>query len=289
MNDKLILITGATQGIGKATALALARQGHHMIIHGRTLSKLEVVKKEIIDESGNSKIDIVVADLLSMEDTSRMAEEIKAKYPSLDVLINNAGAFFNKDRETTKEGFEKTIALNLFAPFLLMLSLLELLKKSPSARIINLSSAMHRRGGKPDFNDFQLEKSYKPAKAYGLSKLYLIWATQYFARKLKQEGITNVTVNASHPGAVATNFGQDADKGFLINLIFKIALRFVDKVEDGARTSIYLATSPDVEGVSGEFFSNKATKEKPDEKYYSSENEQKVWDYCEQQLSKYLK
>ncbi|HEY4788930.1 MAG TPA: SDR family NAD(P)-dependent oxidoreductase, partial [Bacteroidales bacterium] len=219
MEKKIILITGATQGIGKETAKALAKQGHHVILHGRNIAKLQTVSQEIKSETGNNSIDTIVADLFSLADTKRMADEFKSRFDRLDVLINNAGAFLNKQRETTKEGFEKTITLNLLAPFLLMQSLLDVLAKSPAARIINLSSAMHRRGGKPDFTDFQFEKSYAPARAYGLSKLYLIWITRHMAKELKEKGIKNITVNASHPGAVATNFGQDSDKGFLINMV----------------------------------------------------------------------
>lgn len=185
MENKTILITGSTDGIGKITATTLAKQGHTIIIHGRNKEKAEAVRKQIIAETGNNDIDILIADLLSLADIKRASEEIKNKYSRLDVLINNAGAFFGKVRETTKEGFEKTITLNLFAPFLLTQLLLEVLEKSPSARIINLSSAMHKRGGKPDFNDFQLENNYKPDRAYGLSKLYLIWASRHLATELK--------------------------------------------------------------------------------------------------------
>lgn len=288
MGKKIILITGATQGLGKETAKALAKQGHHVILHGRNIAKLQTVSQEIKSETGNNSINTIAADLFSLADTKRMADEFKSRFGRLDVLINNAGAFLNKQRETTKEGLEKTISLNLFAPFLLMQSLLEVLAKSSSARIINLSSAMHRRGGKPDFNDFQLEKSYSPARAYGLSKLYLIWITRYMAKQLKEKGITNITVNASHPGAVATNFGQDSDKGFFINMVFKIALLFIDKPANGARTSIYLATSPEVENVTGEFFDNKEKIEKPDDRYYSPENELIVWDYCKRVVENYL-
>lgn len=280
MESKIILITGATQGIGKETAKALARQGHHIIIHGRNLAKLQTVAAEIKTETGNPQIDTIVADLFSLADTKRMADEFKSKYHRLDVLINNAGAFLNKYRETTSEGFEKTITLNLFAPFLLMQLLIDVMRKSPSARIINLSSAMHRRGGKPDLHDFLFEKNYSPARAYGNSKLYLIWVTQYLAKELKSKGINNITVNCCHPGAVASNFGQDSDKGFFNNLIFKVALRFMDKIEDGARSTLFLATSPEEENVSGAFFSNKAQVEKPDDRYYSQENEKIVWDYC---------
>jgi len=288
MENKLILITGATQGIGKETATALALQGHTVIIHGRNEAKLKAVANEIRTATGNSNVDTIMADLFSLADIKRMVKEFKSRYDRLDVLINNAGAFLNKQRETTTEGHEKTITLNLFAPFILMQSLLEILTKSPSARIINLSSAMHRRGGRPDFNDFQSEKNYNPARAYGLSKLYLIWITRHLAKELKETGIKNITVNASHPGAVATNFGQDSDKGLINNLIFKAALPFMDKPLKGAKTSIYLATSPEVENITGEFFNNKEKIEKPDDRYYSPDNEQIVWDYCKEITKDYL-
>ncbi|REA58198.1 ketoreductase [Dyadobacter luteus] len=288
MKNKIILITGATDGIGKETAMSLAKQGHTIIIHGRNLQKAENVRDQIIAESGNSDIDILVADLLLLADIKRAADNFRKKYKHLDVLINNAGAFFNKQRETTQEGFEKTITLNLFAPILLTELLLDLLQKSPSARVINLSSEMHKRGGKPDFNDFQLEQSYKPDRAYGLSKLYLIWVSQQLAKQLTDKGINNITVNTSHPGAVSTNFGQDADKGFFINLVFKIAYRFMDNVQDGAMTSIYLATSPQVEGITGKFFDNRKKMVTPDQKHYSDVNQETVWKYVQSIIEPYL-
>lgn len=288
MRTKTILITGSTDGIGKITATSLANQGHTIIIHGRNKTKAEKVCEEIKNKTGNNNVDFMIADLLQLSSIKEMAEEIKKNYNQLDVLINNAGAFFGKKRETTIEGYEKTITLNLLAPFLLTRLLLDTLGKSKSARIINLYSSMHRRGGKPDFNDFQQEKNYRTDKAYGLSKLYLVWITQHLSKVLKEKGMTNITVNACHPGAVATNFGQDVDKGFLMNLIFKIALKLMPKPETGARTSIYLATSPEVEHVSGMFFDAKMKIEKPDHRYYSEENEKIVWDYCEKLTYQYL-
>ena len=288
MSNKIILITGSTDGIGKIAAKALAKQGHTIIIHGRNKDKAEKVCEEIKSETGNNQIDYLVADLLLLADVKRMAIAFKRKYSSLDVLINNAGAFFNKTREITAEGLEKTMALNLLAPFLLTQLLMDVLEKSPAARIINLSSAMHKRGGKPDFNDFQSTQSYRPDRAYGLSKLYLIWITRHLASQIQKRGITNITVNATHPGAVATNFGQEADKGFFINMVFKIALFFMDKPEDGARTSIYLATSPHVASTTGQFFGNREKEEQADDRYYSKENEQKVWDYCMDTVKPYL-
>ena len=287
MESKIILITGSTDGIGKITATELAKQGHTVIIHGRNLEKAEKVRQEIQNQTGNPNVDFLIADLLSMAEIKKMAEDFIIKYKHLDVLINNAGAIFGKDRTVTKDGFEQTMMLNLLAPFLLTDLLMESLQKSQSARIINLYSALHRRPGKPDLNDFQLEKNYKTDRAYGLSKLYLVWTTKHLARLLKEKGINNITVNACHPGAVATNFGQDADKGFIINLIFKVALKLMPKPETGARTSIYLATYQEVENVSGQFFNQKMKFEKPDDKYYSLENEQTVWEYCMKATEKF--
>lgn len=288
MENKIILVTGSTDGIGRITAKTLAKMGHTVIVHGRNRNKAEKVCGEIKTETGNNHTDYIIGDLLILSDVKKMAEELKSRYSHLDVLINNAGAFFGKNREVTDEGLEKTITLNLLAPFLLTELLLDHLAKSQSARIINMYSAMHRRGGKPDFNDFQSVKNYKPDRAYGLSKLYLIWITKHLAQELRNRGISNITVNGCHPGAVATNFGQDADKGFFINTIFKVALLFMPKPEAGAKTSIYLATSPDVSTISGEFFNQKGKVEKPDARFYSAENEQKVWDYCLKTISVYL-
>lgn len=288
MEHKIILITGSTDGIGKITATALAAQGHTVIIHGRNKIKAEKVCEEIKKQTGNNKVAYIIADLLSLADIKQMIEEFKKKFDRLDVLINNAGAIFGKEREITNEGFEKTITLNLLAPFLLTQLLLETLIKSKSARIINLYSAMHRRGGKPDFDNFQSEKFYATDKAYGLSKLYLVWITQHLAKVLKENGIKNITVNACHPGAVATNFGQEADKGLIMNMIFKIALKLMPKPEIGAKTSIYLAISPEVEKVSGQFYDAKMKIEKPADKYYSVKNENLVWEYCEKMTANYL-
>lgn len=287
MENKIILVTGSTDGIGRITAAELARQGHTIIIHGRNKDKAETVRRQIIKETGNQDIGILIADFLLLAEVKRAAEEIKSNYKRLDVLINNAGAIFDKNREITTEGYEKTIALNLFAPFLLSHLLLELLENSGSGRIINLSSMMHRRGGQTNFNDFQLQKGYKPTRAYGLSKLYLIWISRRLAKELKEQG-KNITVNVCHPGVVATTFGQDVDKGLFINLMFKIATLFMITPEQGAKTGIYLAASPEVDKITGTFFGNKEKEEKPSEKYYSAENEQKVWDYCMESVKEYL-
>ncbi len=283
-----MLITGSTGGIGRVAAKALAQQGHTVIVHGRSKAKAEQACAELRSETGNDRVDYLFADFLSLTDIQRMAAAFNQKYDRLDVLLNNAGGFMSKTREVTKEGLEKTMTLNFFAPFLLMQLFMDALKRSPSARVINTSSAMHRRAGRPDLSDLQSEKKYSPAQAYGVSKLYLIWVTRHLAALLKEQGVTNVTVNASHPGAVATNFGQDADKGFLINLVFKAALLFMDKPEKGAMTSLFLATSPKVEHVTGKFFSNRMKEEQPDDTYYSKEDAKVVWDQCMAIVKPYL-
>ncbi|MDD4631690.1 MAG: SDR family NAD(P)-dependent oxidoreductase [Proteiniphilum sp.] len=287
MEKKIIFITGANRGIGKETATGLAKQGHHLVLHGRNKALLQDVSEEIKTATGNNEVDIIMADLYSLADVKRMTDAFKSRYERLDVLINNAGAMLGRHREVTSEGNEKTMTINLFAPFLIMHAMKPVLLKSDSPRIINVSSAMHRYGGRPDFNDFQFEKNYSPMRAYSLSKLYLIWVTRHLDSQLKMRGVDNVTVNTLHPGAVATNFAQDADKGFMINQIYKFALRFMDKPVDGAKTSIYLATSPDVKNVSGAYFSKKGKIEKANDRYWSPENEKLIWDYCSGIIKKY--
>lgn len=288
MERKTILITGATGGIGKETAKALARQGHSVVIHGRDKIKAQKVCEEIKSETGNTSIDTLLADLFLLSDVKNMADKFKEKFDRLDVLINNAGGMMNKERETTKEGIEKTIALNLLSPFLLTQSLLDVLAKSPAARIINVSSEMHKRGGKPDFNDFQLVNSYSCPRAYGLSKLYLIWISRHLITELKQKGLGHITVNIVHPGISNTNFGLDSDKGFLNNLIFRIVMPFSLTPEQGAETSIYLATSDEVKNVTGQYYGPKKRISKVDDNYYSAENEKLVWEYCKQITKPYL-
>ena len=243
MESKIILITGSTDGIGKVTAKTLAKHGHTVIVHGRNKKKAETVCEEITSETGNNKIDFVIADLCLLAEVKQMADEFKKKYKRLDVLINNAGAILGKDRETTKEGFEKTMALNLFSPFLLTRLLLEILAKSPAARIINVSSSAHTMGGKPDFSDIQLNRNYSFGNAYGQSKLYLIWVTQHLATELKEKGLSNITANSLHPGTIKTEFGQSVNKGFWVNLLFKFSMLFAITPEQGAENAVYLATS----------------------------------------------
>lgn len=287
MTEKTILITGATGGIGKATAIALAKLGHTIIIHGRNMNKLKQLQEEIKASTGNSKIDILVADMFLLSEVRNMADEFKQKYNRLDVLINNAGGIMSKTRETTSEGFEKTLAMNLFAPFLLTGLLLSSLKQSPEARVINVSSNSHKLNAKPDFDDLQLEKNYNPLTAYGNAKLFLIWISQHLTIELKKQGIENITVNTMHPGAVASNFGVSSNLGSVLNFVAKLARPLFKTVEQGADTIIYLASSNDVKNISGQYFVNRK-QEKVSNKYYTATNEKIVWDYCEKVTHSYM-
>lgn len=248
MQGKVVFITGATNGIGKVTALELAKKGATVVIVGRDAEKTETTVQEIRAASHNDKVEYLLADLSSISEVRRLAEEFKQKYPRLDVLINNAGMYF-ATREETVDGYERTFALNHLAYFLLTNLLLEVLKSSAPSRIINVSSAAHRTAVL-DFNDLQ-SKNYGMAgfRAYGLSKLANIMFTYKLARMLKGSG---VTVNALHPGGVNTGFGKN--NGGLMKLAMNIFGSFSLTPEQGAETSIYLASSPQVEGVSGEYF-----------------------------------
>jgi NAD(P)-dependent dehydrogenase (short-subunit alcohol dehydrogenase family) len=282
MKDKIVLITGASSGIGKATALALAKQGAHVIIHGRDAAKTEAVKREILSLGGRHHVDTLIADLFSLREVRKMAESFKRRYDQLDVLINNAGIMMGREREETEDGNEKTIGLNLLAPFLLTDLLLEPLKKSPGARIINVSSSAHRQNARPDFTDIQSGKAYSPLKVYGNAKLFVILFSQRLAAGLKEKGIGNITVNTLHPGAVASNFSVDSDLGWPLRLLGKMARRFFKTPEQGADTLVYLASSPEVENVSGKYFIDR----KPagvNKRYNTPENEQAIWSFCERQ------
>jgi NAD(P)-dependent dehydrogenase (short-subunit alcohol dehydrogenase family) len=286
MENKIILITGATSGIGKAAAKILAKQGHTIILHGRNKSKTEALCEEIKSESGNANVDLLIADMFLLSDVKKMADDFKKKYKKLDVLINNAGGTMGKIREATAENLEKNIALNLLSPFLLTQLLLDPLAKSSSGRIINVSSEMHKFGGKPLFDDFQLERNYDAVRAYSLAKLYLIWITRHFAAELKAQ---NITVNSVHPGVAKTNFALDADRGFFTNFIGKMLMAFSLTPEQGAESIVYLASSDEVTKVSGKYYAPKKKIANPSDKFYSAKNEQIVWDYCMKTCEAYLK
>jgi NAD(P)-dependent dehydrogenase (short-subunit alcohol dehydrogenase family) len=269
ISEKICLVTGGTSGIGAAAAQQLARLGAAVIIAGRSagtcVRQVEKIKHFIPD----ARIDFLQADLSSQRQVRQLAKDFAARYSRLDVLINNAGAIF-ANRMVSEDGLEMTIAVNHISCFLLTNLLLDKLKASGSARIVMVSSAAHTHGS-INFEDLQSEHSYNRIQAYGQSKLANIFFTYALARRL--EG-TTITANALHPGSVATNLGSN-------NSWLKTKLRNLLKPgmmspEEGAKTIVYLATSPDVEGLTGQYFYNcKAVRSSDDS--YNKENAEKLW------------
>jgi NAD(P)-dependent dehydrogenase (short-subunit alcohol dehydrogenase family) len=251
MDEKVCLITGATSGIGKATAMGLANMGASVVMVGRDRGRGQAALAEIKEGSANASVDLMLADLSSQQEIHRLADDFKEAYPRLDVLINNAGVIRSK-RVTTADGIEMTFAVNHLASFLLTNLLLDLLKASAPSRIVNVASG-EQRNGIIDFNDLQGEKGYKTAKAYSQSKLATVLFTYELARRL--EG-TGVAVNCLHPGVVGTNLGSGVSGvfGFTVRALTPL----MKSSEKGAETSIYLASSPEVEGLSGKYFVKKA-------------------------------
>ena len=248
MTGKTCMVTGANTGIGKATALGLAKMGSSVVLVCRSRERGEAALSEIKRESGNDSVYLLVADLSSLASIRQLADEFKANYPTLHVLVNNAG-LIPKKRTVTEDGLETQFAVNHLAYFLVTNLMLDTIKASAPARIVNVSSTVHNRGS-IDFDDLQSERSYRPGYVYSWTKLANVLFTYELARRL--EG-TNVTVNCLHPGAVATNLLAD-----YMPKPFRFVARIVGvSPEKGAQTPLYLATSPEVEGVSGKYFDNK--------------------------------
>ena len=248
MEGKTCLITGGSDGIGYVAAQELARMGATVVIAGRNNTKTATAVERIIGETGNRDVRYLLADLSSQGDVRRLANQVKQQMPRLDVLVNNAGAIFLSNRRSV-DGIEMTFALNHLGYYLLTTLLLDLLKDSTPARIVNVSSSSHFSAG-----NFRLEDLPKPGsnggyRAYGRSKLCNILFTYELARRIEGSGIT---VNALHPGLVRTNIARN--NGLLGRVVnFFIGARGVDAVK-GAETLNYLATSPEVEGTTGKFF-----------------------------------
>ena len=272
MKDRICLITGFTSGIGKETAFGLAGKGATLILICRDKAKGEEVIKEIKNKTGNSNLHLYIADLSSQKEIRRVATEIKEQHPVIDVLINNAGGI-NEKHELTEDGIELTFAVNHLAYFMLTLLLLDNVKSSGYARIINVASDAHQFS-KLDFDDLNSTNSFNPMKVYGMTKLANIMFTYEMARKLND---THVSVNAMHPGGVNTNFGKNM-KG-VAGAYFRLS-PFSRKPEKGAETVIWLASSPEVEGVSGKYFMDK--KEKKSNSFsYNKDAQKKLWEESE--------
>ena len=259
MTGKTVLITGGTGGIGKATALGLARMGARVAITGRDRGRTEAAAREVRSVGGD--VDFFVADLSSQSQLRGLAETVLQRLPEIDVLVNNVGGFWNT-RHVTADGHERTFALNHLAPFLLTNLLLERMQHSASARVVTVSSNAHA-AGRIDFDDLQGERSYSGAKAYNQSKLANVLFTYELARRLRG---TTITANALHPGVVRTDFGAEDPAGvqrFLVPL-FK---PFMKSPAQGAATSIHLASAPELERVSGRYFVNGNDKKSAERSY----------------------
>lgn len=284
---KIILITGASGGIGKETALALAKQGHKIIMHGRNPEKTKKAVHEVKNKSGNRDVSLIQADLSLMADVKQFSDEIHAKYDHLDVLINNAGGQFGDQREVTPEGHEKTFAINTLAPFLLTNLLLDLLKKSSSARIVTVSSESYKIGGRVDWDDVEFADNYSLTRSYGLTKRYVWWLMEELADRLKANGTTNVTVNTCEPGSAKTGLQRESSSVWYMKVIEALWTPLMTTPEKAASTSVYLASSPAVEGVTGKFFGkSKVKKIKP--KWLKKSDEEKIWRYCAQACQQYF-
>lgn len=273
LKGKTVLVTGATAGIGRETALGVAKLGAHVVIVGRNAEKTKRVVEELKSASGNQQIEFLLADLSLLSEVRKLAAAFIERFGTLHVLINNVGAI-NLKREVTAEGYELTFAMNHLGLFLLSELLTPALQKGAPARIINLSSDAHRAAG-INYDDLQSERGYSSFRVYSNSKLMNLLFTRELSRRLADQ---KITVNAVHPGMVASDFMTKP------GIMGKIANAFVQlfgiSPEAGARTSVYLASSPEVEGVTGKYFV-KSKARTPSKEAQSDESARRLWELSE--------
>lgn len=267
------LVTGATSGIGQAAALRLAQQGLTVVLVGRDREKADRIVRQIKTESKNDRVDALIADLASQQAVRALAAAFKARYPRLDVLINNAGAIFTK-RRLTEDGVEMTFAVNYLARFLLTHLVLDVLIVSAPARIVDVAGAYHARGDL-FLDDLALKRRYDYAAANNRAKLADVLFTHELARRLSA---TDVTVNCLHPGAVRTDaLLKDPDASLGLKLMYRLGRLFFKSPEKGAETPVYLATAPDVDAVTGEYFVDKKLRQSAP-KTYDLTLQRQLWD-----------
>jgi len=271
MRDKTVLVTGATDGIGKETARRLAERGARVFIAGRNAEKGAAAVRDIATNTGTDQAEFLQADLSVQADVRGLAKAVKQRTNRLDVLVNNAGVIMFR-REETRDGIEMTFGLNHLNYFLLTHELLDLLKASAPARIVSVASIAHSRAIL-DFDDLQLSRGFGAWKAYSRSKLANIMFTYALARRL--EG-TAVTANCLHPGFVSSHFGQNG--GFLARTGMALAMRFGNaiSVAQGAQTSVYLASAPEVSSQSGLYF-DEGKAVKSNHASYDRHAQEKLW------------
>jgi NAD(P)-dependent dehydrogenase (short-subunit alcohol dehydrogenase family) len=253
MTAALIVITGANSGIGKATALALAKKGNRIVMVCRSEARGLAAQEEIISESGNQEVYLELCDLASHASVKACSLVMHQKYKAIDVLINNAGGIFGA-HELTEDGLEKTFGLNHMGYFLFTHYMLDLVKLGNEKRIISVSSIAHKMAASIPWGDLQLRNiKYRQFQAYGLSKLYNIYFTKILAQKMLDEK-TGITVNCLHPGSIYTGFGASGSKAFA--KLVQVGGRFLPKPKTGAKTSVYLATATEVAAITGAYYAH---------------------------------
>lgn len=277
MTGKIAIVTGANSGMGLATTIELAKMGAHVIMACRSQSRGAAALQEAQQESNGSRIELMTLDLGDFDSIRAFASDFKAKYDRLDVLVNNAGVVALK-RELTKDGYEAMLGVNHLGHFLLTNELLEHLQHARQGRVVNVSSGAHKVG-KIHFDDPNLSRGFNVAKGYAQSKLANILFTKELARRLQP---TRVTVNALHPGAVSTSIGVNRDTGFG-KAVHKLLRPFFLTPLEGARTAIHLATSPEVEHVTGEYYI-KCKPAKISERAKDPKLASRLWEWSEEQV-----
>lgn len=274
MSGKLCLITGGTDGIGLATARELAARGARLLLVGKNPDKGAGAAAQIVAQAGQGSAEFLRADLSSQLEIRNLAQQIHSRTDHIDVLVNNAGAMFLK-RQESADGIEMTFALNQLSYFLLTNLVLDLVAKAPQARIVNVSSDLHK-GQQLDFDDLQMRNGYSGMKAYGKSKLANILFSNELARRLQAQG---VAVNSLHPGYVNSSFGKN--NGALMGGVMALSSKlFGISTEKGAQTSIYLASAPEAAAVSGKYFAH-CREIRPSPESQSEDAAKRLWAECE--------
>lgn len=279
MKERTVIVTGGNNGIGLETAVGLTRLGAHVVITARNQAKGEAALADIKNRSESDNVELMLADFASLASIRGFVEKFKMNHDRLDVLVNNAGGI-NTSRSETLDGFETSFGVNHLGYFLVTNLLLDRLKASAPARVVSVSSGAHLRSKGMNFDDLNAEQSYSGMGAYGKSKLANVLFTYELARRLEGSG---VTANCLHPGVVRSGFGQN--NGGLMALVFKsfytLLTPLTKSSSQGAETSIYLASSPDVEGVTGKYFADsKETRSSPAS--HDEEAAKRLWEISEQ-------
>lgn len=263
MDTRRVLITGSTDGIGKATATELARRGFEVVVHGRSEKRVTEAARDIQEAAPEAHLETVAGNLASLEQVRMVADEVKQRFDRLDVLINNAGVM-TSSRQESEDGYELTFAVNHLAHFLLTNLLLDLLRASAPARIITVSSMVHA-SGEIRFDDLQMRRGYSGYRAYAQSKLANVLFTYELARRLDGSG---VTANALHPGVIATK-------------LLHVSFSGGGPIEQGAEMPVFLATSPEVASTSGQYFSSRRP-ERSSSLSYDEQLQKRLWDVSEE-------